>query len=412
MATASILPLPRAVFYDVSGAPLAGGFVYTYVPNTTTPKQSWQDSAETIPNSNPVTLDAAGSCLLYGSGIYTIAVTDSLGNSVPAYSGLTQDATSIFNGGTITGSLNVDGNLDVGGTIAAVQFNSSGGINATSDINGGGTLGVSGNINSGGTIAGAALSVAGLAGAGTIASAGGITAQADIAAVGNIIGANVTTAGIVSTDSVAATGGITAGTSIAATGNLSGGTINTAGTLEVTGLSALNGGANVGAGGLTVTGSTVGTASGWQLNPSGQSSFSGATNVGANVSGLDVLCNRAIAASDARLKSGVSVISFEEGVRFVKSVPGRTYFKEDREGARSFESGFFAQDFINAGFAENVVSSIEQTMPAQKNGHTGPPGVRYEIPVSAPVAYHAAVLAGLLDKIEELERRLDQFSQK
>ena len=89
MTTATLLPMPRAVFYDANGAPLAGGFVYTYVPGGTVPSPTYQNSAETIVNSNPVVLDVAGSCLLYGSGSYQLTVTDSNGNAIPAYSGVT-----------------------------------------------------------------------------------------------------------------------------------------------------------------------------------------------------------------------------------------------------------------------------------------------------------------------------------
>jgi hypothetical protein len=94
---ASLLPLPRAVFYNAStGEALAGGFVYTYVPGGTTPKTTWQDAGETTPNSNPIVLDASGSALIYGSGTYQITVTDALGNQIPGYSGLSVDgATAI-----------------------------------------------------------------------------------------------------------------------------------------------------------------------------------------------------------------------------------------------------------------------------------------------------------------------------
>lgn len=90
MAFASELPAPRLVFFDASGNPLSGGFVHTYIPGTTTIKTTWQDQAEAIPNANPVILDAAGSALIFGSGGYDIATTDSLGNAVPAYSGTVQ----------------------------------------------------------------------------------------------------------------------------------------------------------------------------------------------------------------------------------------------------------------------------------------------------------------------------------
>lgn len=91
MTTASLLPQPRAVFYDANGDPLAGGFVYTYVPGGSTPKLTWQDATEATPNENPIVLDADGSCLLYGDGNYQLTATDALGNSIPAYSGLTTD---------------------------------------------------------------------------------------------------------------------------------------------------------------------------------------------------------------------------------------------------------------------------------------------------------------------------------
>lgn len=89
--TNTLLPIPRQVFYSMSGAPLAGGKVYTYVPGGSTPKNTWQDAAGTILNTNPITLDSAGSCVIYGSGDYQITAQDSLGNSVPAYSGLSED---------------------------------------------------------------------------------------------------------------------------------------------------------------------------------------------------------------------------------------------------------------------------------------------------------------------------------
>lgn len=88
MATAALLPMPRSNFFDANGEPLAGGLVSTFIPSSATPKLSWQDAAETIPNDNPIVLDANGSCLLYGAGTYQITVTDALGNSIPAYSGL------------------------------------------------------------------------------------------------------------------------------------------------------------------------------------------------------------------------------------------------------------------------------------------------------------------------------------
>lgn len=104
MSTATILPQARTVFLDNNNIPISGGFVYMYVPNTTTPKTTWQDVGETTPNSNPIILDSQGSCLLYGSGQYTQEVHDSLGNLI--WTGLTQDLYGLVVGGnnTFTGN--------------------------------------------------------------------------------------------------------------------------------------------------------------------------------------------------------------------------------------------------------------------------------------------------------------------
>lgn len=96
MTTATLLPLPNFVAYDAIGEPLSGGLVYTYVPGGTTPKTTWQDAGETTPNSNPITLSATGSAAIYGSGQYQITTTDSLGNLIPAYCGLSQDLLSLI----------------------------------------------------------------------------------------------------------------------------------------------------------------------------------------------------------------------------------------------------------------------------------------------------------------------------
>ena len=61
---------------------LAGGNVYFYIPNTTTFKQTWQNSAQTILNTNPVTLDGNGCAIIYGTGTYRQVLQDSIGDTV------------------------------------------------------------------------------------------------------------------------------------------------------------------------------------------------------------------------------------------------------------------------------------------------------------------------------------------
>ena len=69
----------RPSFYDNqffdAGVPAAGYKLYTYDSGTTTPKTTYTDQAGTIPNTNPITLDADGMCELWlGSGEYTLAL--------------------------------------------------------------------------------------------------------------------------------------------------------------------------------------------------------------------------------------------------------------------------------------------------------------------------------------------------
>lgn len=79
---ASQLPNGKQTFYDQNGDPLVSGLVYFYVPNTTTPKDTWQDADESVLNTNPVVLDALGSAVIFGTGAYRQVLEDSLGNQI------------------------------------------------------------------------------------------------------------------------------------------------------------------------------------------------------------------------------------------------------------------------------------------------------------------------------------------
>jgi hypothetical protein len=103
---ATILPLAETQFNDALGVPLAGGSVYFYTPSTTTPKDTFQDALQTIPNSNPVLLDSAGRAIILGSGSYRQVVYDANGNLI--WDQTTSEAVvgSTSFGGTSTGSAN------------------------------------------------------------------------------------------------------------------------------------------------------------------------------------------------------------------------------------------------------------------------------------------------------------------
>ena len=80
MAAPVIIPEPQ--FCDADGKPYAGGSIATYVVGTTTPKQTWVDPGLTALNTNPIILDAAGRCIIWGDGTYRLILRDAAGNLI------------------------------------------------------------------------------------------------------------------------------------------------------------------------------------------------------------------------------------------------------------------------------------------------------------------------------------------
>lgn len=56
---------PQVQFFDNNGDPLSGGFLYSYQAGTSTPQDTYTDSALDVPNANPVELDSAGRAVIY-----------------------------------------------------------------------------------------------------------------------------------------------------------------------------------------------------------------------------------------------------------------------------------------------------------------------------------------------------------
>ncbi len=66
-----LCPMPKAQFFDATGAPLAGGRLYTSVAGVPgTPKATYTDRAGGTPNANPVVLDSAGRANIWLDGAY------------------------------------------------------------------------------------------------------------------------------------------------------------------------------------------------------------------------------------------------------------------------------------------------------------------------------------------------------
>lgn len=77
------VPPGKQTFFDPETGTLLGlGTVTHYIPTTTSPKNTWADEAMTQVNPNPITLDATGSCSIWGNGLYRQIVRDSAGNLI------------------------------------------------------------------------------------------------------------------------------------------------------------------------------------------------------------------------------------------------------------------------------------------------------------------------------------------
>ncbi len=64
--TVLLAPLARQVFLNPStGAPFAGGYLYTFAAGTTSDLATFTDSTGTVQNANPIILDADGSCEIW-----------------------------------------------------------------------------------------------------------------------------------------------------------------------------------------------------------------------------------------------------------------------------------------------------------------------------------------------------------
>lgn len=227
MSNAALLPIPEQQFFDVNGAPLSGGLIYTYAAGTTTPQAAYTDASGTTALTNPVVLDSGGRASIWlGQENYKIVATDAAGStqwtvdSVSSVSlgqlqgnadltslAVTGDGT-IGGGLTVTGALtaasaSITGTLAAGGAFTGVGGTFSAALNAAS-------LAVSGNATVGGTL--------GVTGAASVASlnVGGQTltafVQALIPALTGISGALVISAVAVSGGWVIFTFGTTAGT--------------------------------------------------------------------------------------------------------------------------------------------------------------------------------------------------------
>lgn len=120
---ATLLPNGQQQFVDATGKPYANGKVYFYTntPTCTIPKNTYQNEAATILNTNPVILDSAGRATIFGTGAYCQVLKDANGATIwTKYTSDTSSASNLGWGGTGGGTANVQ-------TVSVSGFNNTNG---------------------------------------------------------------------------------------------------------------------------------------------------------------------------------------------------------------------------------------------------------------------------------------------
>lgn len=125
---ASVIPTVPNQFFDANGDPLSLGLVYAFDAGTTTPRTTWADAAEAVPNSHPIVLDAAGRATIFWRGTYKIEVRTAAGALVTTIDGVTDHK-------SLTDALRTDlatsNNVSKGDALVAVKRTTSGAIATT-----------------------------------------------------------------------------------------------------------------------------------------------------------------------------------------------------------------------------------------------------------------------------------------
>ena len=79
----TLSPVAKMQFLDATGAPLAGGLVYTYAAGTTTPLTTYTDSSGVTANSNPIVLDSRGEANIWlSANTYKFTLCNSVNTEI------------------------------------------------------------------------------------------------------------------------------------------------------------------------------------------------------------------------------------------------------------------------------------------------------------------------------------------
>ena len=144
-AQVALMPFTKSQFFGNTGAPLAGGCLFTYAAGTTTPQATFTDFTGSFMNTNPVILDSAGRANVWlGTSAYKFVLSSVGGtNCASGTQQWTEDGIQVSSIALLSMNNTWTGTNTYS---AAVTFNSSVTFNAgftssgPNTLNGGGTL--------------------------------------------------------------------------------------------------------------------------------------------------------------------------------------------------------------------------------------------------------------------------------
>lgn len=141
---ATLLPEGKQSFTKSDGTPLVGGKLYTYEAGTSTPKATYADAAGTVPNTNPVILDARGEATIYWSGSYKVALKDASDSVVWTVDDVSIDSAGIMFQQSGTGAVSRTAQDKMREVVSVNDYSTP----AIADSNGGGVLFVQSDTSS------------------------------------------------------------------------------------------------------------------------------------------------------------------------------------------------------------------------------------------------------------------------
>lgn len=117
--------------------------------------------------------------------------------------------------------------------------------------------------------------------------------------------------------------------------------------------------------------------------------------------------------SDERMKDIEGEIKVEEGLRLVKSLKPIKYKWKDGDD-KGLKAGYSAQQVIKSGFDHLIgvipKEGLEETV--DEDGFTSPKDTQFSMNYDQVVPYHGVVIKHLLEKIDELEKQIQELKNK